>query len=628
MSLSEIVIKNLPFMFPYDKFVSYENWSKLTTIGVGKGKVITAEPGSEENLSKLLKHCYKHNIPVMPLGAGSNTIGTDIDNHSLIIKLTAENFKQIQVSGNKVECGSGVSLFNLARTCAMHNLEGISQLAGIPGIVGGSLKTNAGRLGVSIFEFIKKIEGYKLDGTFWETEINDLYWRYRDSDLPGDVIVTKAYFEFKTGDKNHILTDIENYISERNKIYPKGRNAGCVFKNPLTGHGAGKLVDMCGCKGEATNSLSVSMEHGNFITNSTLASENDFLQLTKRIRTKVFNQTGIYLAPEVFFANTNSFKELINSPKVIKVLIFKGGNGRERPVSLESAANVARALRTAGYNVTEFDIKEPALPKITKDADVIFPVLHGGFGENGTLQKLMEEKNLCFVGCGSKASRLSIDKVENKKVFRKLNITTIEDAVIDEGANKFPANLKLPVVVKPPQEGSTFGISIVNKMSEWKDALKKASIDPSKKILVEKYIDSIELTAGVFNGKALPLVHIDYPGQTYDYDAKYTHQTGETLYICPPAEDTVSTDIQKGIQKNSERIYKEIGARHLLRIDVLLDKKTKIPYFLEINNMPGFTSSSLFPKAAQANGIPYIQTCATLVKTAFEDSHQHETCSD
>ncbi|OGV17883.1 MAG: hypothetical protein A2X47_03620 [Lentisphaerae bacterium GWF2_38_69] len=297
--------------------------------------------------------------------------------------------------------------------------------------------------------------------------------------------------------------------------------------------------------------------------------------------------------------------------------MLKGGNSHERPVSLESAEGVSRALNDAGYNVKEYDIVEPLITqKMLENVDLVFPVLHGGFGENGKLQEALESMNINFVGSDSKASGIIIDKIKTKKIFVENQIPTARYAILKDGDKTFPSELKLPVVVKAPNEGSTFGISIVKEMSQWETALQNGSGDVSGLILVEEFIEGYELTVGILDGKVLPIVHIIPPCDFYDFDAKYTHQNGETVYNCPPEPEIIPEAAQKEIQTFALRAYKATGARDMARVDVLLCKNTMQPYFLELNSIPGFTSSSLLPKAANAAGIPYIQLCGTLAQLA------------
>ena len=243
-------------------------------------------------------------------------------------------------------------------------------------------------------------------------------------------------------------------------------------------------------------------------------------------------------------------------------------------------------------------------------------MLHGGFGENGQLQKELEKFNLPYVGCCSKVSQIIIDKIKTKEFFQKNNILTPEFTVLRHGETAFPKILSLPVVVKPPTDGSTFGISIVKDMADWKQALDKASIDPTGLILIEEYIDGSELTIGILNGQALPIVHICYPGEIYDYDAKYIHECGETKYISPPDPGIFSIEFQEEIKQTAVMAYNRVNARDMLRVDLIVSDKNNLAYFIEMNSIPGFTSSSLLPKAAATADIPYIQLCGTLIQLA------------
>ena len=153
-------------------------------------------------------------------------------------------------------------------------------------------------------------------------------------------------------------------------------------------------------------------------------------------------------------------------------------------------------------------------------------------------------------------------------------------------------------------------------MTDWETALAKASIDSTGLILVEEYIQGQELTVGILNGLVLPIVHICFPGEMYDYDAKYIHESGETKYISPPDSGMFSLNFQKEIKQTALKAYNQINARDMLRVDLIVSNKNKLAYFIEMNSIPGFTSSSLLPKAAATADIPYIQLCGTLVQLA------------
>lgn len=593
-------------------------WREVTTLGIGSFIKLLAEPQNDIALSSLLKYCYEEQIETFHLGAGSNMVGTDEPFNNVAIKLRSNDFSKIKFGTNHVTVGAGIFLYELAMACADRGLGGFAQLAGIPGTLGGSLRTNAGRLGIEISDKITEIFGFNKKGEPWFAGANDLEWKYRYCSLPKDIIVTAAILKVTKTEKSKELSIITESIASGSKTYPKERNAGCVFKNPATGHGAGKLIDAAGCKELAVGGAQVSKEHGNFFVNhNNTATEKDFLALTIEVKNRVIKKAGIYLSPEVIFANKASNEKLISTPKPLNVLILKGGNSHERTVSLESAAGVSKALRDAGYIVREYDIRQPIITdEMAKDIDVVFPVLHGGFGENGEMQAECERLKLKFVGSGSKASQIIINKLKTKEIFVENDIPTAPFAILKDGEKKFPLNLTLPVVVKAPNEGSTFGVAIVREMSEWDNALKIASGDVSGMILVEQFINGYELTAGILDGKSLPLVHICPPCDFYDFDAKYTHQQGETQYITPPDPKIIPLEIQKQIQELALKAYKATGAEHMARVDLLLSKNELKPYFLELNSIPGFTASSLLPKAAAAVEIPYIQLCGILVQLA------------
>lgn len=598
-------------------FYSNVPWSELTTIGIGSYAKLVAEPSDDVALSELLKFCHKEEIPVFPIGSGSNIVGTDSPYDGIIIKLKANDFSNIKFGNGHATVGAGATMYELAVKCADYGFGGFAKLAGIPGTIGGSIRTNAGRLGMSISDIAVDIVGFTLDGEPWISQGKDIKWFYRHSSVPLNVIITAMIVKLEKIEKSAELSLISEYLSARSKFYPKERNAGCIFKNPASGHTAGKLIDISGCKSMTKGGAKVSDVHANFILNTGRATEKDFLALALEIKSKVVDKTGIYLSPEVIFVDDANREKLNSEPKPLNVLLLKGGNSHERPVSLESAEGVSKALKEAGYNVREYDITEPVITdKMANGIDVVFPVMHGGFGENGQLQNALESKGLRFVGSGSQASQIIIDKIKTKKIFVDNDIPTAKYEILKAGDKEFPSSLRLPVVVKAPNEGSTFGVSIVSDMSEWDTALRNASGDISGLVLVEEFIQGYELTVGILNGMVLPIVHIQPPCEFYDFDAKYTHQQGETIYTTPPDAKLIPENVQKEIQEYALKAYHATGARDMSRVDAILCKKTMKPYFLELNSIPGFTSSSLLPKAAAAVDIPYIQLCGILVQLA------------
>lgn len=590
-------------------------WKELTTLGVGWRAPLVVEPNDDIPLSEFLKLCHKKRIKVLPVGAGSDLVGCGGDFHGIVLRLRHSYFTRVKVSHVHVTAGAGCMLNDFVVACAHNDLGGTEDLTGIPGTIGGALRLNAGRGTVAIGEFAEDLCGYDLKGRPWCASASSINWGYRRSSIPEDVVVTACIFKMIKKAPGEALEAIQKGLESRSDRYPAGRSAGCVFMNPPTGHGAGKLIDLSGCKGMSVGAALVSDKHANIIVNRNDATEKDFVELAIQVKRKVVEKTGVYLEPKVRFVNPDSGDRLASTPERISVAVLKGGDSRERPISLVSGDAVAKALREAGCRVAEYDIEKPVIPAGALKADVVFPVLHGGFGEDGTIQRVMEQKGVRFVGCGSDPSNVIMDKLKTKRLLAKHDIPTADYAVVTKTNTAFPSSLSLPVVVKPPLEGSTFGISIVKDLSKWDEALEKAFSCGASDVLVERFVKGIEVTAGLLDGEPLPIVEIKYPGETYDYDAKYTHQQGETQYLCPP--QSLSAATQDQIKAIAKKAYKIFDGRDMLRVDMIVSEDDGVPYVLELNSIPGFTSSSLLPKAAAAAGVPFIQLCATLARLAY-----------
>ncbi len=611
------IIIELQRKFPNLLIRKNVSWKQISTLGIGGNIPFQVKP-LDEDLPEVLKFLNLNGTEVFILGRGSNIIGKDGLFDKVLFDLQSESFNKIMISGNRVIAGSGVELSKLIGFCAENGVGGAASMAGIPGTVGGALRMNAGRNGVAIGDYVQEISAVDYTGQRIIMDGKDINWEYRASDIAGNLIITSATFNLLPVSSTCEKQKIRDSIKKRVESIPLMRNAGCIFKNPPEGHGAGYLIESSGCKGVCVGDAEVSSEHGNFIVNKGNASEKDIVDLIIQVKNRVFQKTGIFLETEVVFVNTASQRLVEDNPEKISVAVLKGGVSHERAVSLESAAGVSKALRQAGFIVREFDVKNTDISDQIRDFNVVFPVLHGGFGEDGRIQKALEGKHLSYVGCDSSTSALVIDKVISKEFFEKNNIPTAAHSVLFDGEMTFPENLSLPVVTKPPKEGSTIGISIVKDIVDWIPALEKAYESDSERVLVEKFIEGMEITVGLIDGKALPIVEIRSPNGFYDYDAKYEHLSGETEYITPPSIKLIPEDVQDSIRSMAERAYSQIGARDMLRIDMIYSPKEQRAYVMEMNSIPGFTSSSLLPKAAAVAGIPYLQLCSMLVSMALK----------
>lgn len=288
-----------------------------------------------------------------------------------------------------------------------------------------------------------------------------------------------------------------------------------------------------------------------------------------------------------------------------KVAVLKGGPSAERDVSLASGAAVARALRSLDYEVAEVDVTgfDVTWPE---GCEVAFIALHGTFGEDGQLQTLLEKRGIPFTGSGSASSRTSFDKVATKRVLERQGIATPRYEVLAPGQAR---TLPLPVVVKPPRQGSSIGIGKVFDEAAWSAALATAMKFDSE-ALVESFIEGAELTVGVVGEQVLPIVEIRAPGGYYDYEAKYTK--GLTEYLVPAPLDEATT---RACQSLAWRTFSALGCHGLGRVDIRLTPDGH-PFVLELNSIPGFTETSLLPKAARAVGLEFPALCEKILNLA------------
>lgn len=296
------------------------------------------------------------------------------------------------------------------------------------------------------------------------------------------------------------------------------------------------------------------------------------------------------------------------------VLVLGGGPDRERPVSLRSAAGVADALREAGYRVNAQTIDKPTPDELkAMEGDVIFPVLHGPWGEGGALQVLLEQVGRPFVGSGADAAAIAMDKLATAKLASGAPSVRISPKMPVDVSQDEPPD-ELPLVIKPVREGSSFGVHICIDDASWRRAIEAvrqdAADDPSRRYFAEPYVKGRELTVSVLDGRALPVIEIAPASGVYDYDAKY--ERSDTRYLVDP---DLPGDLTRTVQNHALLTADAIGVRHLCRVDFIMDERS-VPWLLEVNTMPGFTPTSLFPMAAKAAGLSMPALCRKLVELA------------
>jgi len=293
------------------------------------------------------------------------------------------------------------------------------------------------------------------------------------------------------------------------------------------------------------------------------------------------------------------------SRKYNNVAVLKGGMSSEREVSLRSGAAIAQGLRDGGYNVLELDIQSEEF-SIPAGIEAVFIALHGQFGEDGQIQQILIQKGIPFTGSGAESSRISFDKVLTRQRLEARGIPVPAGEVLHVASER---TLAVPLVVKPPREGSSVGCHLVFDEAEWENAFADAA-RYSEDVLVEAYIPGRELTVGVVDGEALPVVEIQTAGEWYDYDAKYV--TGDTNY-CVPAD--LDARLASQLQAIALETFHALDAAGMGRVDFRLSPSNE-PYVLELNAIPGFTATSLLPKAAQAAGIGFSELCGRIMEQA------------
>jgi D-alanine-D-alanine ligase len=295
-----------------------------------------------------------------------------------------------------------------------------------------------------------------------------------------------------------------------------------------------------------------------------------------------------------------------------KVVVLYGGRSAEREVSLKSGARVLEALKSRGVDAHAFDPQDQGLPELVAGGfDRAFIALHGRFGEDGTIQGVLEWLGIPYTGSGVLASAIAMDKLRTKLLWMasgiptpkwvRLEATTDFTAVVD--------TLGLPIMVKPVREGSSIGMSKVTRSEDLPSAFGHAA-KYDDVIIGEQFIEGTELTAGVLGTTPLPLIRLETPRTFYDYDAKYV--VDSTRYILPSG---LPADQERDLQQLVLRAFAVPGCRGWGRVDLMLDCAGN-PHFLEVNTIPGMTDHSLVPMAARAAGYSFEDLVLAILEQA------------
>ena len=331
----------------------------------------------------------------------------------------------------------------------------------------------------------------------------------------------------------------------------------------------------------------------------------------------------------------------------MKITVLLGGTSSERNVSLASGIRIVEALRTRGHSVTALDpakgvmssaeeralaagkvgAEPPSIESLSKfaegaflpnltsmkeitDADVVFLALHGGQGEDGTIQALLDMAHVKYTGSGHLSSALAMDKDLSKKLFREADVKTADWLMTPATTEQIEGILGLPVVVKPSKQGSTVGLTLVKKREDLATAIEEAS-KYDDEVMIERFIPGRELTVGVLGEVALPVGEILPKHEIYDYECKYTAGMATEEF---PAK--LSPEAAEKVQQQALAAFKALKLRGYARIDFRLTSEGEF-YCLEANTLPGMTELSLIPQGAAAMGISFPELCERIVRLAL-----------
>lgn len=298
----------------------------------------------------------------------------------------------------------------------------------------------------------------------------------------------------------------------------------------------------------------------------------------------------------------------------LDITVLSGGPGAEREVSLDSGRAVAAALTRLGHHVAVLDISPQHLSALEQPADLIFIALHGTFGEDGQLQSILEQRGLPFVGSGSAASRLAMNKAEAKARFSAAGIPTPNyEVVTRKNINHAVHSWKLPAVIKPVDQGSSVDTFIVKDAFAYQSALDLV-VRKYGSCLIEEYIKGPELTVGILGDMALPVCQIVTRREFYDYIAKYRDDATQYLF-----DIELPAALLDEVQAFSLKAHRTLGCRGFSRVDWMVSAATQRPYILEVNTIPGFTDHSLLPKASARVNLSFEELCGRIVELALAD---------
>ena len=301
--------------------------------------------------------------------------------------------------------------------------------------------------------------------------------------------------------------------------------------------------------------------------------------------------------------------------KKLPILVLMGGVSREREISLISGEAIYKALIQKNYNAKKYIVDDEALEGITPETCALaFIALHGRFGEDGQAQQILEERGVPYTGSDPSASKNAMDKTLTKELFKKNGVPTPPYQVLKEAADAQNAikSLGLPLFIKPADEGSSIGISKVLSAGEVAPAV-ECALQYSNFAIAETLITGREMTCGILSDTPLPIIELKPKRDFYDYEAKYSSQSGTEYSF----ETGLTQEETSSLQEIAIRAHKSLGCKSVSRVDFMLSE-TGAAFVLEVNTIPGMTEHSLLPKAAQQAGLDFPSLCEKIALMAIE----------
>ena len=300
----------------------------------------------------------------------------------------------------------------------------------------------------------------------------------------------------------------------------------------------------------------------------------------------------------------------MTSTRKLSITVMLGGPSAEREVSLNSGAEVANALRSLGHYVNELDPRTESW-ELAKGTELVFLALHGTYGEDGTVQRRLDQLGMLYTGCDAESSRVAFDKSLSKQRFVAAGVPTARFVLLDSSVASWPMGWDPPVILKPVRQGSSVGLQFVDRVADFSKGLAE-SLRFDSQVLMEQKIDGRETTVAILGNEALPVVEVCPKAGVYDYQTKYT--AGTTDYFCPAPFDP---DTTSRIQSAGLSAFHAVGGRDYGRVDIMVQANGE-PVVLEVNTLPGMTGTSLLPKAAAAAGLSYPELCQQMVDLALD----------